>query len=159
MLLADLPVGLEHQGRALIDAAAEAQGYGHFLPVLTVACALTGAGILRGAGRNFWELGPDPGEEAEAPSEEERETSNRPVWLMLMPVVVLLAADLLLGLFPVCSSPADTSPVLWSGRPTGCSAPFSGFSTVSTTASSATMLRGCSLACWCLVARSLLAEP
>jgi multicomponent Na+:H+ antiporter subunit D len=38
-------------GQVLIDAAAEAQGYGHFLPVLTIACALTGAGILRGAGR------------------------------------------------------------------------------------------------------------
>lgn len=104
LLLADLPIGLEHQGRALIDAAAEAQGYGDFLPVLTIACALTGAGILRGAGRIFWDFGPDPGEEADAPSEEERETSDRPVWLMLMPVIVLLAADMLLGLLPVEAS-------------------------------------------------------
>ncbi len=49
--------------------------------------------MLRAAGRIFLGLGPDPGDEAGAPSEDEREKANRPLWLMLAPCCVLLALD------------------------------------------------------------------
>jgi multicomponent Na+:H+ antiporter subunit D len=101
LVLAGLPLGVEHQGRALIDAAANAGGYRFLAEVLSIASGLTGAAILRVGGRIFWGLGPDPGDEAEAPSEEEREKNDRPVWLMLVPVLALIAADFGLGAFPV----------------------------------------------------------
>ncbi|HEY1300369.1 MAG TPA: proton-conducting transporter membrane subunit [Stellaceae bacterium] len=101
LLLAGLPLGLEHQGRELIDTAAEAHGYSYLGLILSIAGGLTSAGILRGAGRIFLALGPEPGEEEESPSEEEREKQDRPVWLMLLPIAVLLAAELVLELFPI----------------------------------------------------------
>jgi multicomponent Na+:H+ antiporter subunit D len=101
LLLAGLPVGLEHDGRGLIDSAAERGGSGWLLPILSIAGGLTGAGILRGAGRIFLGLGPEPGEEEESPSEEEREKRDRPVWLMLLPVWALLGAAVALTALPV----------------------------------------------------------
>jgi multicomponent Na+:H+ antiporter subunit D len=101
LLLAGLPVGLEHQGRELIDAAAEARGYAYLAPILSATGGLTGAGILRGAGRIFLELGPEPGEEEQSPSEEEREKQDRPVWLMLLPVLALILAELVLQALPI----------------------------------------------------------
>jgi multicomponent Na+:H+ antiporter subunit D len=71
LLLAGLPVGLEHQGRELIDTAAAAHGYAFLAPILSAAGGLASAGILRGAGRIFLALGPEPGEEAESPSEQD----------------------------------------------------------------------------------------
>jgi multicomponent Na+:H+ antiporter subunit D len=111
LLLAGLPVGLEHQGRELMDAAAEAAGYAYLPPILSATSGLTGAGVLRGAGRIFLGLGPEPGEEGESPSEEEREKQDRPVWLMLLPIGAMLIAELVLQVFPteaaVCSAAAS----------------------------------------------------
>ena len=101
LLLAGLPVGLEHQGRELIDAAAEARGYAYLAPILSATGGLTGAGILRGAGRIFLALGPEPGEEEQSPSEQEREKQDRPVWLMLLPILALLITELVLQAFPI----------------------------------------------------------
>jgi multicomponent Na+:H+ antiporter subunit D len=100
LILAGLPVGLEYQGADLIHATAAPQ-YRFLPPILGAASGLVGAGILRGAGRIFLGLGPEPGEEQQAPSEEEREKSDRPVWLMLLPIAVLLAASLGLAALPV----------------------------------------------------------
>lgn len=117
LVLAGLPVGLEHEGRLLIDAAAEAKGYAYLPPILTIAAGLSGAGILRGAGRIFVGLGPDPGEETEAATEEERETSDRPVWLMMLPIGVLLAADLVLWVLPVGDAVRRAAAVFSSSTP------------------------------------------
>jgi multicomponent Na+:H+ antiporter subunit D len=65
---------------------------------------LTGAGILRGAGHIFLALGPEPGEEQQSPSEEEREQQDRPVWLMLLPIGAMLASELVLQAFPIESA-------------------------------------------------------
>ncbi len=62
---------------------------------------MIGAGVLRGAGRVFLGLGPEPGEEEQSPSEEEREKQDRPVWLMLLPIAAMLVAELVLQAFPV----------------------------------------------------------
>jgi multicomponent Na+:H+ antiporter subunit D len=101
LLLAGLPIGLEHQGRELIDTAAEAHGYAFLEPILSITGGLTGAGILRGAGRIFLALGPEPGEEQQSPSEEEREKQDRPVWLMLLPIGAMLAGEIVLQAFPI----------------------------------------------------------
>ena len=100
LMLAGLPFGLEHQGKSLIDTAAAAYGYGYLPPILSLTGGLTGAGILRGAGRIFLGLGPEPGEEAQSPSEQEQEKEDRPVWLMLLPVLVLIGAALALQVVP-----------------------------------------------------------
>jgi multicomponent Na+:H+ antiporter subunit D len=101
LLLAGLPIGLEHQGRELIDGAAEAVGYAYLPPILSATGGLTGAGVLRGAGRIFLGLGPEPGEEEQSPSEQEHEKRDRPVWLMLLPIGALLLAELVLQAFPI----------------------------------------------------------
>ena len=50
---------------------------GRWRPVL-IGAALTGAAVLRATGRIFLGLGPDPGEEEGAPTEEEQEKADRP---------------------------------------------------------------------------------
>ncbi|HKS89726.1 MAG TPA: proton-conducting transporter membrane subunit [Stellaceae bacterium] len=100
LIMAGLPVGLEHQGDHLIDEAISATGLAFLPPLLSIANGLTGAGILRGAGRIFLGLGPEPGEEALSPTEEEREKQDRPVWLMLLPVVALIGTALALQAVP-----------------------------------------------------------
>jgi multicomponent Na+:H+ antiporter subunit D len=109
LLLAGLPVGLEHQGRELIDAAADARGYAFLAPILSATGGLTGAGVLRGAGRIFLELGPEPGEEEQSPSEQEREKQDRPVWLMLLPIATLLITELVLQAFPIEAAARDAA--------------------------------------------------
>jgi multicomponent Na+:H+ antiporter subunit D len=56
---------------------------------------LTGAAVLRAAGRIFLGVSGVPGVELTAPTEREREKGDRRLWLMLLPCVVLLAIALL----------------------------------------------------------------
>jgi multicomponent Na+:H+ antiporter subunit D len=86
LLLAGLPIGLMDGGAALIHGAATDLGRAAAL----VAATLTGAAVLRATGRIFLGLGPDPGDEGAAPSEDEQEKADRPLWLMLLPASVLL---------------------------------------------------------------------
>jgi multicomponent Na+:H+ antiporter subunit D len=55
---------------------------------------------LRAAGRIFLGLGSAPGIEADAPTEEDGEKADRPLWLMLAPAGALIAIALLLPLGP-----------------------------------------------------------
>ncbi|SDM43328.1 multisubunit sodium/proton antiporter, MrpD subunit [Methylobacterium phyllostachyos] len=93
LLLSGLPLGALDQGTRLVQGALSQQGHGIALAATAVGAALTGAAVLRAAGRIFLGLGPDPGDEAGAPSEDEREKANRPLWLMLAPCCALLALD------------------------------------------------------------------
>ncbi|WP_457105771.1 complex I subunit 5 family protein [Methylobacterium sp. P5_C11] len=93
LLLCGLPIGILDQGTRLVQGALIQQGHAIALAAGAVGAALTGAAVLRAAGRIFLGLGPDPGDEAGAPSEDEREKANRPLWLMLAPCCVLLALD------------------------------------------------------------------
>jgi multicomponent Na+:H+ antiporter subunit D len=93
LLLCGLPIGVLDQGTRLVQGALAQQGHGIALTASAIGAALTGAAVLRAAGRIFLGLGPDPGDEAGAPSEDEREKANRPLWLMLGPCCVLLALD------------------------------------------------------------------
>ena len=96
LLLCGLPLGALDQGTRLVQGALSVQGHGIALAATVIGAALTGAAVLRAAGRIFLGLGPDPGDEAGAPSEDEREKANRPLWLMLAPCCVLLALDVAL---------------------------------------------------------------
>lgn len=92
LLLAGLPLGLLDHGSRLLHGALE-EAHPYALAANVVGAALTGAAVLRAAGRIFLGLGEDPGDEAGAPSEDEREKADRPLWLMLAPCCVLLVLD------------------------------------------------------------------
>jgi multicomponent Na+:H+ antiporter subunit D len=92
LLLAGLPFGLIDTGRGLIDKATD--GVHAWIPyLLALGSALTGAAVLRAAGRVFLGLGPEPGEEGQSPSKPEHE-KQRPSALLLVPVIIFLLACL-----------------------------------------------------------------
>ncbi|WP_237477837.1 complex I subunit 5 family protein [Lichenibacterium dinghuense] len=96
LLLGGAPVGILHGGAHLIDAAAPPGPAGWVVRLAALlGTVLTGGAVLRFAGRIYLGLGADPGDEAHAPTDQEREKAGRPLWLMLAPCVVLLAIDLL----------------------------------------------------------------
>ncbi|WP_342105834.1 complex I subunit 5 family protein [Methylobacterium sp. SI9] len=101
LLLCGLPIGTLDQGTRLVQGALSQEGHGMALAATAIGAALTGAAVLRAAGRIFLGLGPDPGDEAGAPSADEREKANRPLWLMLAPCCALLAVDLALPAGPI----------------------------------------------------------
>ncbi|MCJ2126905.1 complex I subunit 5 family protein [Methylobacterium sp. J-077] len=94
LLLCGLPLGLLDQGTRVLQGALLDGGHPFAVAATVVGAGLTGAAVLRAAGRIFLGLGPDPGNEAQAPSEAEREKANRPLWLMLAPCLVLLALNI-----------------------------------------------------------------
>ncbi len=64
LLLCGLPIGTLDQGTRLVQGALSQQGHGMALAATAIGAALTGAAVLRAAGRIFLGLGPDPGDEA-----------------------------------------------------------------------------------------------
>jgi multicomponent Na+:H+ antiporter subunit D len=90
VLLAGAPFGLMDVGSRLIGTAAAARGEDWILIAMVLGGACTGGAVLRGAGRIFLGLGQQAGEEARGPSDEESEKPDRPLWLMMLPVAVLL---------------------------------------------------------------------
>lgn len=92
MLLGGLPWGVLHEATEYVHQAGH--GIGPAVGMVT-GTALTGAAVLRAALRIFLRLSGVPGIEFAAPTEREQEQGNRPLWLMLLPCVVLLAVALL----------------------------------------------------------------
>jgi len=84
LLLAGLPVGLMDEGTRLMAPAPLLHA------VIVAGCVLTGAAVLRAAGRIFLGAGAAPGEEASGPTEQDRESADRPLWLMLTPACFML---------------------------------------------------------------------
>jgi multicomponent Na+:H+ antiporter subunit D len=100
LLLGGAPWGVLDAGTQLLSAAGTMGSGPWVVGAVLFGTALTGATVLRAAGRIFLGLGPAPGpEEAQSPTEEEREPSGRPVWLMLAPCILLLGLALLPGDF------------------------------------------------------------
>ena len=79
--------------------------------------------MLRAAGRIYLGLGPDPGEEADAPSVEEQEKADRPLWLMLAPCVALLAAAISAPSGSVENLARQFAPLLASTEPESAGTP------------------------------------
>jgi multicomponent Na+:H+ antiporter subunit D len=86
LLLGGAPVGLMDEGIGRIDATAPWWA----VAALLAGAACTGGAVLRVTGRVFAGLGKVAGEEERAPTEQEREQANRPLWLMLIPAALLL---------------------------------------------------------------------
>ena len=94
LLLAGLPVGLMDEGVERMDAASHAVGRDWVMAAVVIGAACTGGAVLRVTGRVFLGLGPVPGEEDRAPTDEEQEKADRPLWLMMMPTTLLLLLSL-----------------------------------------------------------------
>ncbi len=91
MLLAGLPLGTMDEGFELIASAAEGAGLGWITYPILVSSALTGAAVLRVAGRVFAGWGESVGEEQGSASDEEQETDGKRPWpLLAAPAVFLL---------------------------------------------------------------------
>jgi len=97
LLLGGAPVGLMDEGTRLIDAAASQAHRDWAALACLLASALTGGAVLRATGRIFLGWGKVAGEEERGPSEQEQEDANRPLWLLLLPAVVLLCLALAEG--------------------------------------------------------------
>ncbi|MGH8189874.1 MAG: complex I subunit 5 family protein [Rhodanobacteraceae bacterium] len=92
LLLGGLPWGLMHDATDAVHASAHG---GAAIAAVIVGTALTGAAVLRAAGRIFLGRSGVPGVELTAPTEREREKGDRPLWLMLLPCAVMLGIALL----------------------------------------------------------------
>lgn len=90
LLLAGLPIGFIGMGAGFIDSAASHKGVAWASGLIAAGAACTGGAVLRVAGRVFLGLGPDAGLEVNAPTDEDQEKMDRPLWLMLLPAVVLI---------------------------------------------------------------------
>ncbi|UMY17364.1 NADH-quinone oxidoreductase subunit E [Methylobacterium organophilum] len=110
LLLAGLPLGLLDHGTHLLQGALARDGHGVALAASLVGCGLTGAAVLRAAGRIFLGWGAVAGDEERAPSEAEREKADRPLWLMLSPCLFLLAVALAVPAGPVERLARDAVP-------------------------------------------------
>ncbi len=95
LLLGGAPVGLLDEGIGQIDATAP----GWAVAAIVVGAACTGGAVLRVTARVFAGLGAVAGEEERAPTEQEQEKADRPLWLMLTPAAVLLGLSLPAALF------------------------------------------------------------
>ena len=95
LLLAGLPVGLLDEGSKRIAGAAEEAGQGWLILAMIIGGSCTGGAVLRVTGRVFLGLGEVAGEEKRAPTEEEQEKADRPLWLMMAPTVFLILLSLL----------------------------------------------------------------
>ena len=95
LALAGLPFGLMDEGYKLIELGAEQAGRGWITLPILFSAALTGAAVLRIAGRIFAGWGKMPGHEQHGETEEEQEPGEQPVLLLAGPAAVLLALGLM----------------------------------------------------------------
>jgi multicomponent Na+:H+ antiporter subunit D len=127
VVLAELPPFATFAGKAMIEDSGVQLGY-WWMPLLFAATsAVVGASVLRVAGRVFLGWGPDEPDRFGADLAGEVETDEddgdvelsphrRTPALLLIPVVVLLAASLALGLVPGLSSRADRAAAAFQDR-------------------------------------------
>jgi multicomponent Na+:H+ antiporter subunit D len=106
LAVASLPPFGPFYGKAMIDVAAHDAGVVWLPVVFVLVSAVTGAAVLRAAGRVFWGLGPgrDPiADDMPGPHEEDPEldySHERVPLTMTIPAIVLAFAGLAIGLVP-----------------------------------------------------------
>jgi multicomponent Na+:H+ antiporter subunit D len=106
LLLAGLPPFALFRGKAEIEAAASATGYGWLTALFVIVGAATGGAVLRIAGRVFLGWGPDEGPDpsqaraAEERLDETREPRDHTPPLMIIVPAVLLTLALTVGFIP-----------------------------------------------------------
>jgi multicomponent Na+:H+ antiporter subunit D len=94
LLLAGMPFGLMGRGMEYLGSAMRSTDQEWLLAVMVIGDALTGGAVLRVVGRVFVGWGKNPGAEATAPTEDEQEKADRPLWLMLLPAGALVGLAL-----------------------------------------------------------------
>jgi multicomponent Na+:H+ antiporter subunit D len=113
LALAGLPPFGPFWGKAMIDAAAHDVGIGWLPTVFVAVSAVTGAAVLRAAGRVFWGLGSgrDPlATDIPGPEEADPEldySHERVPLTMTIPALALAGASLALGLVPGLADAAE----------------------------------------------------
>jgi multicomponent Na+:H+ antiporter subunit D len=117
LLLAGLPFGLMDYGSAIISEGAHAAEKPWIEGMVLFGAGCTGAAVLRVAGRVFLGFGQVPGEEDRAPTEDEQEKADRPLWLMLLPTIVLLGLALALGAYAHDFVPHAAGKLMQAARP------------------------------------------
>ena len=90
LTLAGLPFGPMDEGFKLIELGAKQAGHGWITLPILFSAALTGAAVLRIAGRIFAGWGKIPGHEQHGETEDEHEPGEQPVSLLAGPAAVLL---------------------------------------------------------------------
>ena len=105
LLLASLPPFGTFLGKSMLGAALRAEGYGWAIAVIVLASVLTGATVLRAAGRVFGGWGerpehPPATEEEGAEREVERGAAVRTPAVMWVPAVLLIAGGVAAGVWP-----------------------------------------------------------
>ncbi|MGI4794964.1 MAG: complex I subunit 5 family protein [Janthinobacterium lividum] len=95
LTLAGLPFGPMDEGFKLIELGAQQAGHGWITLPILFSAALTGAAVLRIAGRIFAGWGKIPGHEQHGETEDEHEPGDQPVSLLAGPAAVLLAIGLI----------------------------------------------------------------
>jgi multicomponent Na+:H+ antiporter subunit D len=123
LALAELPPFGTHLGKALIEQGAAKAGYHWVSWLFGFSAAVTGAAVLRAAGRVFLGLGLDEPDRFPAErfgeEEDESETVGRPDRTpptMFVPAVLLLAAGLAVGVFPHVTDVAERAATRFEDR-------------------------------------------
>jgi multicomponent Na+:H+ antiporter subunit D len=125
VVLAEMPPFATFTGKALIEDAGTKLGYWWMPLLFTVTAAVIGAAVLRAAGRVFLGWGEDEpdrfgadlvGEVESTDDEVEHPPHRRTPALLLVPVAVLLAGSLALGLVPGLSGEADRAAAAFQDR-------------------------------------------
>jgi multicomponent Na+:H+ antiporter subunit D len=92
LCLAGFPMGVMGTGAETVEGAAKLMGKDWLGPIMIISSATTGAAVLRAGVRIFLGKGELPEDRAPIPDESER--GNRPWLLMLLPLLVLVLANL-----------------------------------------------------------------
>src|SRR4051812_12472680 len=106
LAMASLPPFGPFYGKAMIDVAAHDAGVVWLPVVFVLVSAVTGAAVLRAAGRVFWGLGPGPdpiADDLPGPHEQDPEldySHERVPLTMTIPALALAVAGLVIGLVP-----------------------------------------------------------
>jgi multicomponent Na+:H+ antiporter subunit D len=106
LAMASLPPFGPFYGKAMIDVAAHDAGVVWLPVVFVLVSAVTGAAVLRAAGRVFWGLGPGPDpivDDMPGPHEQDPEldySHERVPLTMTIPAVALAGAGLAIGIVP-----------------------------------------------------------
>lgn len=120
--LAGVPPFGTFLGKALVEESANALGYSWVAWILLLAELLTGAAVLRAAGRIFlgWGAAEEPWltrQRDQGPDEEPEAASGRSIPWMTVPAAVLVAAGLALGFIPQLGAHTEQTAKRFEDRP------------------------------------------
>ena len=133
--LSGFPPFMTSVGKSIIEEAGREAGCHWLAGVFLLGSVLTGGAILRAGGRIYFGWGPTGGVEAEGPGgEEEKEVQaayREAPWMMILPITLLIAAAITLGLLPHLGDQTFAAAGRFVDRPAYVAATLNGFRTPS----------------------------